>query len=86
MITQDYIKMPKEINTFSKFMEWLNSFDQVNNPIEVRMKRNVYENAYNFCSLENGGILGYLISNSHRYGRVKINNINRVFSFKKLKP
>ena len=81
---KDYVKMPKEINTFSKFMEWLNSFDQINNPIEVRMKRKLSENAYNFHSSENGDMIKYLISNSHRYGRTKITSLNRVFSFKRL--
>lgn len=85
MTNKDFIKIPKEINTFSKFMEWLNSFDSVNNPIEVRMKRNIYENAYNFHSLENGSRIGYLISNSHHYGNAKVSSVNRVFTFKKIK-
>lgn len=85
MADKDYIKMPKEINTFYKFMEQLNSFDSVNNPIEVRMKRNIYENAYNFHSLENGNRIAYLISNSHHYGNAKVSNLNRVFTFKKIK-
>lgn len=72
------IKMPKEIDTPEKFLNWVRSYKE--NPstdIEFHLKRSGY-NGYAFS--EHRGKIHYLKSDGVGSGLIMATSINRVFN------
>ena len=75
------IKLPKEIDTLSKFMDWCLSKETRFDDLEIRMKRRTNFQPYDFRDFKRvDGKIEYLISDGVSYGLAKISSFNKIFS------
>ncbi len=78
MITE--IKMPKEISTLEKYFEWVKSFTNEKQDLEVWMKRRTSYYPFDFRN-EDDNRVSYLISDGISRGCSNIKNFNKIFKF-----
>jgi len=80
-MTTSLIKMPKDIKTLEQFNEWCKSLNTDRQDFEIVMKKRLNFHPFAFREVHHGRI-HYLIDDGVSRGLAKIENFNKIFTFR----